>query len=408
MRILHTADWHLGKRLDAFPRLPEQETVMAEICQIADSEKVDLVLVAGDLFDNFNPGAEASQLLYKTLRRLCNHGQRPVIAIAGNHDSPERIEAADPLAKVSGIFLVGEPFSDIGTIKLDSGIEITHSEPAFISLKMPNYDYPVRVLLAPFASEMRLKEYLGQDGDAKMREILQQRWADIATRHFDEKGLNLMIAHFYLYKNGDPEPEESEDERSLKSVGNAQPLFTENLPNGLQYAALGHLHRQQTVDNRPCPVVYSSSPLSYSFSEADQDKYVMIIDAEPGKPVAINKIKLKSGKRLLRYLANSHTEAVTWLEANQDALVEISIKTAQSLSGEQTRSLLKMHNGIVNIIPVPENYNAQTAGKSSFVDLNESLETLFTQYYANKTNGQTPSDSLLSLFREVINHDSQI
>ena len=99
MKILHTADWHLGKRLERFERLPEQEVVLEEICEIADRENVDVVLVAGDLYDSFNPTIEATELFYKILRRLTQDGKRPVVAIAGKHDSPTRIEAPNPLAR---------------------------------------------------------------------------------------------------------------------------------------------------------------------------------------------------------------------------------------------------------------------------------------------------------------------
>ena len=99
MKILHTSDWHLGKRLEEFSRLEEQKAVMQEICEIAEREQADAVIVAGDLFDTFNPPTEAIDLLYKTLKRLTANGRRPVIAIAGNHDSPDRIEAPDPLAR---------------------------------------------------------------------------------------------------------------------------------------------------------------------------------------------------------------------------------------------------------------------------------------------------------------------
>ena len=98
MKILHTADWHLGKRLDRFSRLEEQVEVLGEIVKIADENAVDLVLIAGDLFDSFNPSIEATELFYKTLKQLTNNGKRPVIAIAGTHDASDRIDAPYPLA----------------------------------------------------------------------------------------------------------------------------------------------------------------------------------------------------------------------------------------------------------------------------------------------------------------------
>ena len=88
MKILHTADWHLGKRLNEFSRIEEQREVLEEICRIAEEQQVDAVLVAGDLYDTFNPPNEAIELFYKSLHRLAAGGKRAVIGIAGNHDSP--------------------------------------------------------------------------------------------------------------------------------------------------------------------------------------------------------------------------------------------------------------------------------------------------------------------------------
>ncbi len=124
MKILHTSDWHLGKRLENFSRLEEQQAVLNEICEIADNENVDAVLVAGDLFDTFNPPTEAVDLFYKTLKRLTNGGKRPVIAIAGNHDSPDRIEAPDPLARECGIIFTGYPNSVVPEFELETGLKI--------------------------------------------------------------------------------------------------------------------------------------------------------------------------------------------------------------------------------------------------------------------------------------------
>ena len=118
IKILHTADWHLGKKLDSFSRLEEQILVMNEIVQIADEQIVDLVLVAGDLFDNFNPSVEAIELFYKTLKRLSQNGIRPVIAISGNHDSPYLIDAPDPLARECGIILIGHPKAKVTPFQL--------------------------------------------------------------------------------------------------------------------------------------------------------------------------------------------------------------------------------------------------------------------------------------------------
>src|SRR5690554_7064984 len=125
MKILHTADWHLGKKLDGISRMKEQIEVLDEIVDIADREAVDMVLIAGDLFDNFTPNTEAVELFYKTLKRLSNNGKRPVVAISGNHDAPNFIDAPDPLARECGIILIGHPNAAITPFELERSEEHT-------------------------------------------------------------------------------------------------------------------------------------------------------------------------------------------------------------------------------------------------------------------------------------------
>src|SRR5690606_35178815 len=128
----------------------EQVLVMNEIVQIADEQNVDMVLIAGDLFDNFNPGVEAAELFYKTLKRLSLNGKRPVIAISGNHDSPSLINAPDPLARECGIILIGHPKAEIVPFGTEY-FNITNSKEGFIELKIDGINFPVRILHTPFA-----------------------------------------------------------------------------------------------------------------------------------------------------------------------------------------------------------------------------------------------------------------
>jgi exonuclease SbcD len=184
IKILHTADWHLGKRLQEFSRIEEQKLVLTEICEIADREEVDLVLLAGDIFDSFNPSHEAVELLYKTLRKLSKNGERPIIAISGNHDSNQFIEAPDPLARELGIFFYSSLQTVLPVGKLDSGIEITASDSGFMELSLPKFEFHIRILLAPYANEVSLKTYLGEENrEAEFRKILGDKWARLADNH---------------------------------------------------------------------------------------------------------------------------------------------------------------------------------------------------------------------------------
>ncbi|QRR03113.1 metallophosphoesterase family protein [Dyadobacter sandarakinus] len=406
MKILHTADWHIGKRLDSFSRLEEQKLVLDEICMIAESEAVDAVVIAGDLFDNFNPSSEATELLYSTLHRLSANGSRAVIAIAGNHDSPERIQVPDALARVCGIIFVGFPNAEIIPFCTREKVEVLRSAKGFIELKLPNTPVPLRILHTPYANEQRLKAFLGmEDSEEALRLHLQEHWQQLSDLYLDDQGFNMLITHLYVMKNGGPMPEEPDDERPILHVGGAQAVFTENFPKAVHYIALGHLHRYQVVDKNPAPAVYSSSPLAYSFSEANQNKYVVILEAKAGRLINYQPRLLERGKKLRRKSFDDIEEAISWLGEHRDDLIELTIVSDNYLEAADKKRLNEAHSGIVQIIPrIKKSELAEEVGD---IDLSLSMEKLFQEYFKTKNKGQEPSTGLLSVFREVLGTDDE-
>lgn len=405
MKILHTADWHLGKRLQEYSRLEEQKEVLQEIMDIAENEDVDLVLLAGDIFDSFNPNHEAVELLYKTLKKLSNNGLRPIIAISGNHDSTQFIEAPDPLAREMGIFFYSKYDSLIPTGQLDNGIQILQSEAGFVELKLPKYEFPVRIVLAPYANELLLKTYLGEgDREQEFRQLMASKWELIASKYCDEKGVNLFVGHFFFAKEGEALEAEPESERPILHVGGTQALFTHNIPSQIQYAALGHLHRYHAVAKEPCPIVYSSSPLAYSFSEADQEKQVVLIDALPGKAVNYRPIALKKGRPLYRKTFLDLESALEWLEKNPYCFVELTYVTENAIDASTRKALMKAHDGIVNLIPQIKNPLGQESLSLKVEDLEKDMLSLFKMYYQSE-RGLEPNNELLDLFKEVISQE---
>ena len=407
MKILHTSDWHLGKRLENLSRLDEQKEVLNEICEIADSENVDAVIVAGDLFDTYNPSSEAVELFYKTLKRLANQGKRAVIAIAGNHDSPDRIAAPDPLARECGILFAGYPNAVITPFELESGLKVIRSEAGFVELLLPGCPDSLRLLLTPYANEFRLKAYLGhEDSEEELRKLLNDRWSCLAGKYCDQKGVNILVAHLFFARKGEALPAEPEDEKPILHVGGAQVIYSENIPFQIQYTALGHLHRHQTIDTKPCPVIYAGSPLSYSFAEADQKKYVVVLDIEPGKIPAISNHELKCAKRLLRKKAKSVTEAVEWLNEHPTALIELTMSTDTFLTAEERKLLYAAHNGIVSIIPDVSRNDGDSVNSRRSVDLSQGMDELFSDYFRYE-KGQEPNAELMKLFKEILAQDEE-
>lgn len=400
IKILHTADWHLGKKLDSFSRLEEQILVMNEIVEIADQQQVDLVLIAGDLFDNFNPSVEAVELFYKTLKRLSNNGKRPVVAISGNHDSPSLIDAPDPLARECGIILIGYPNAKIQEFELND-FKISKSVEGMIELKLNSFNFPIRIIHTPYANEIRLKQYFGENKEEALNEVLATNWKNIANEYCDENGVNLLMAHLYMNQKGAEILEEPEGEKPIK-IGNADMIFSEAIPPQIQYTALGHLHGFKNIGTEEKPVVYSSSPLCYSFSEAGQTKYVSVIEAEPNKTISYHKIELKHGKPLIRKTFDDINLAVEWLNENQNALVELILESDSFLKADERKLIYQSHDGIIHLIPKVKNQEVEMV-EYKFADQTKDMKELFADYFKSKNGNQEPNDEIKDLFNEILN-----
>src|SRR5690606_33840632 len=176
----------------------------------------------------------------------------------------------------------GYPNSVVLPFDLECGLKVLRYQEGFLELKLPGTDVPLRILFTPYANEFRLRTFLGvENPEEELRAILQDRWQNQASLFCDDSGVNVLISHLFMVKRGDVLPEEPDDEKPIVHVGGAQVVYTENIPEQIQYTALGHLHRMHAVGSEESPVYYSGSPLSYSFAESNQKKYVLMIDAEP-------------------------------------------------------------------------------------------------------------------------------
>lgn len=403
MKILHTADWHLGKKLDRFSRIEEQRAVMEEIVQIADAQKVDVVIIAGDLFDNFTPNTDAIELFYKTVKQLSLSGRRPVVAISGNHDAPKLIDAPDPLARECGIFLIGQPFALVTPIETQD-FKITHSSAGFIELQLASFPYPLRIIHTAYANEPRLKEELEGDKQLAINQFLSDKWQALAQEYCDSKGVNILTAHLFMNPKNGELLEEPEGERPIR-IGNADMIYTNAIPLQMQYTALGHLHGFKNIGSEEKPIVYASSPLCYSFSEAGEQKYVAIIEAEPNKAAHLSKIPLTQGKPLVRKQFASIEAATPWLKENPNNWVELTLELKEYLRAEDRKRLYNTHEGIVFLIPkllldTEHNLSAEL----SLQDINfENITPLFESYFKYKNGGIAPNQEILNLFNEAIN-----
>lgn len=388
MRILHTADWHLGRNLEGRSRLPEQADFLAELVQLVREEEIDLILMAGDVYDTYNPSAEAEQLLYDALSRITEGGRCKIVCIAGNHDHPERLSAAAPLAYPHGVFLLGVPQVYVLDIPDARGEEVA------------------QIIALPYPSEARLREVLSEESEeAMIRDAYDERIARMfAAQQSKLRNNTIPLAMSHLFVQGGTM---SESEREIQ-LGGAYTVSPTSLPAYVQYVALGHLHRPQPVTYAQTLARYSGSPLAYSFSEAGYAKSVIVLDAHPHQPIAMKEIPLSSGKPLVTWEAKEGIEQVyRWLDEGRDANawinVEIYVETA--LPMEVTQRLRKAHPGILHVRPIyPEMAKEREQIRLSHL----SMEELFTRFYQRQTNGALPDEALTKLFLELLQEEEEV
>ena len=300
MKLLHTSDWHVGKAIRRASRADEHAEVLAEISQIAEREEVDLVIVAGDLFDSSAPTAESERIVYRALLDLAETGAQ-VAVIAGNHDNALRLQAVAPLLQLGRVHLVAKP-----TRPEDGGvIELIARDGA-----------AVRLAMLPFVSKrgiVRARHLIAneafenaQDYSERMR-LLIARLCD----SFRADTVNLLTAHAFVLGS-----EAGGGERPAHLV-EEYAVTAQSFPVTVSYGALGHLHRPQRV--RPA-LHYCGSPLQLDFGEADQIKQVNIVTLEPGTPADVRSVRLTVGRPLrtltgtLDELSSMSTDDAAWLK----------------------------------------------------------------------------------------------
>jgi exonuclease SbcD len=281
VRILHTSDWHLGRSFHGAALLDEQAEAADRIVELAAEHRVELVVVAGDLFDRAIPPAPAVELLDRTLARLRATGAR-VAAISGNHDSAVRVRVHDRLLNELGVALRGEASRVAEPLLLD--------HPA-------DGGPPVAVYLVPFLEPSvdgpALAELVSSGPDTDTGRFTHDGAVRLATacirEHLATLGpvRSVVVAHAFVAGG-----RVSDSERDL-SVGGSDRV-AEAAFDGFDLVALGHLHHPQEVAGPR--VAYSGSPLPYSFSEEGQEKSVRIVELAPDGSVHTEVVALGAGR----------------------------------------------------------------------------------------------------------------
>ena len=325
MKILHTSDWHVGRRIRGRDRSGEHRAVLDELTRIADEEAVDLTLVAGDLFDVSSPPPAAEEIVWQALLDLAEVS--PVAVVAGNHDNPRRLDAVAPLLAMAGVTVVGAPRSpeEGGVVELAGA----------------------KVALVPFVSQrgiVRAEQIMADDPDRHAATYEDRIKAIVGrlTEAMTADTVNLLVSHLTVHG-----AVAAGGERRAHIFGYAVPAAT--FPGRLSHVALGHFHSCQQIPHA-APVWYSGSPLQLDFSEAGDRKCALLIEASPGLPSKVVEAPLTSGRRLAR-LRGSLDEVRAAAAEVGNAYVKVElVEMARVGLADEARKAFPEHADVVEVV----------------------------------------------------------
>lgn len=403
MRLLHTADWHLGKNLEGRSRLDEQELFLEDFVKIVEENNPDLVLIAGDIYDSANPSARAEKLFYDTLKKISGEGKRITVVIAGNHDNPQRLVAATPLAMDHGIIMVGTPKTVIPAGRYGQH-QVTDSKEGYIEIDMGGEK--AVILTIPFPSEKRLNEVLYGDMDTDEERLLtygerMKQLFNSLEGHFREDTVNLIVSHLFVMNSV-----EGGSERSIQ-LGGSYIVGGDIFPAKAQYIALGHIHKPQVVPGNHT-ARYSGAPLQYHRGEEAYQKQVLLVDVSAGKDAEITSIPLKQYKPIEVWRCKSVTDAIKLCQENTEKVcwVYLEIETGRAILEDEIKQMKLLKEDILEIHPIfPEMQREDGAERY----LERPFHELFQEFYLHERGVPVPEETmevLLGLLGKDVEHET--
>ena len=366
MRFLHIADLHLGKQMNDLSLLADQEAVLDQVIQIADAEKVDAVLIAGDVYQRRSPQAEAMALFDRFVSRLAEAGKK-IFVISGNHDSALRISYFASLVKEAGVH-VTEAFDG----------EMQH-------VTLQDAEGEMTVWMLPFLRPALVKRALPEEKITSYQDAVQ---AVLRHANVDFKKRNLLMCHQFILGC------EVSDSEEL-SVGSLDHMDGA-IFDGFDYVALGHIHKPQKVLRDT--LRYAGSPLKYSFSEAQHKKSVVIVDMQEKGNVQVrlvplyplHDVRLIEGK-LDEIMQMPYSEDYVWITIHDelpppDAKVTLSVNFPNMMKFSVVNSRTKFDLDV----------SAAEAME------NKTVAELFSDFYRLQNNDQPPGEMHMQVLEKVI------
>ncbi len=377
MKILHTSDWHVGKLLRGRSRIAEHRAVLGEITEIAQREKVDLVLVVGDLFESAAPPPEATAVVFDALLGLRETGAH-VVVVGGNHDQQSELDAVAPVFARLGISVLGLPAGpEHATVHLDGA----------------------RVVMLPWMSQrwaVKTEQFMGATaaGAAQYYATRVGRVIEWLCAGFSSADINIVAAHCMVQggKLGGGERDAQLIDDYMIPAG--------AFPSTASYVALGHLHRTQLMPG-PAPIWYSGSPIQVDFGESDDRKQVLLVDAPATGSARVQPVELTRGWRL-RTVTGTLDELAG--EAGDDAFLRVVVRELPRPGlADEVRALLPQ---AVDVRVAPENTGVRSDADHHAISagLRLSPRDLFAAYL--DFSGQARDPRLVALFDELLDTDT--
>lgn len=405
LRIFHTADWHLGHHLHGVSRQLEHQHFLDWLLDELHSRQVDVLIVAGDIFDSANPSSAAQSQLYEFLVKA--KAQQPmldIVLIGGNHDSASRLDAPSPILNALGVTVVG------GLSRDDQGnIDWEH---LLVPLTNATGEIKAWCGAMPFLRNADLPP--GEQDNDPLISGIQSLYADLFER-LQHKACNaeslILTGHCYMVNGAVSEL----SERKILG-GNQHALPVELFPDAIAYVALGHLHLAQRVGANE-HIRYSGSPIPLSFDESNYLHQIVQVDVISGQPVETIAIKIPRSVQLLRIpngkdfaillAVIEHLEGLSLddLPLEQRPLLELRIlldKPEPGLRQQIEEVIAKLP---VRLLKISTAYSS-SGNTLADINIEERLEELqpldvFQRCYQNKYDQDAP-DAMNALFNELV------
>ena len=393
MRILHTSDWHIGHRLYERSRIDEHRQFLDWLLDVIQNEQIDALLVSGDIFDSALPSAESTDLYYKFLFRFYEDTDASAVIIAGNHDSAIRLAAPREFLKMARIHVVGGISDNIDEYIITLGEQ----------------DSKVTIAAVPYLSEGDILSHISFESQVeracRYREALKELYSQcISKMPLDVP--KILMGHFFIQGG-----EVGKSERAIQ-IGGTMLVRTIDLPENVDYVALGHLHRPQQIRGSEYSIIYSGSPLPMTFRESTYSKKLYIFDIEKESAEQVESITIPVFKELCRVSGNFDevmTEARSTVNDWKDKYIEVQLRLDTPFigAGDAIRNAFAERGGEVLVV------ETQPADQDSDVEMSaeeittKSPEDIFEAFYKSKYGGDDEQHKeeraeLMTTFKELL------